>query len=171
MTRDIYDGPFLELEPATLGTLSAAAIADVVKTTMAAYPDLTMDEATDMVMEGVARDLATECWQSDQYTVVVTRGAKVNDGWPPMDWLSIRRRDREPIRDWRHMQAIKTQLCGAEREGVELYPKESRLVDMANQFHMWVFVDDLIFPFGFNDGRRVDDTMKGDVAGKQRALN
>ena len=39
---------------------------------------------------------------------------------------------------------------GEENEGVELYPAESRLVDGANQFHLWVFEDETVrLPFGF----------------------
>jgi hypothetical protein len=56
-------------------------------------------------------------------------------------WLSIKRRDREVIRDWRELQAIKNAIVGPEHEGFELYPAESRLVDTANQFHLFVFMD------------------------------
>lgn len=62
--------------------------------------------------------------------------------------LSIRRRDREPCRDWRDFQRIKNQLCGTESEGIELFPAESRLTDTANQYHMWVFTKYKI-PVGF----------------------
>src|SRR5436305_747972 len=54
-------------------------------------------------------------------------------------WLSIKRRDKQPIRNWRDLQRIKNELCGPECEGVELFPSESRLVDSANQYHMTVF--------------------------------
>src|SRR4029450_2216455 len=37
--------------------------------------------------------------------------------------------DKEPIMDWRDLQAIKSQLCGAEAEAMQLFPAESRLVD------------------------------------------
>ena len=39
-------------------------------------------------------------------------------------WLSIKRRDREVIRDWRELQAIKNAIVGPEHEGFELYPAE-----------------------------------------------
>lgn len=65
--------------------------------------------------------------------------------------LSIKRRDRGPIRDWRDMQAIKNALVGPECEGVELYPAESRLVDTANQYHIWALATPgTRFPFGFS---------------------
>lgn len=65
-------------------------------------------------------------------------------------WLSIKRRDREVIHDWRELQAIKNQIVGDEHEGFEVYPAESRLVDSANQFHLWVFADPKVrLPVGF----------------------
>ena len=66
-------------------------------------------------------------------------------------WLSIKRRDKECIHDWREMQLIKNMLCGAEREAVEIYPAESRLVDTSNQFHLWVLPEGERVPFGYED--------------------
>jgi hypothetical protein len=42
--------------------------------------------------------------------------------------------------DWRDLQAIKNQLCGDEAEAIQLFPAESRVVDTANQYHLWVFM-------------------------------
>jgi len=73
--------------------------------------------------------------------------------------LSIRTHDRSPIKDWRDMQEIKNQLVGENYEAVELFPSENRLVDTANQYHMWVLEKTAdeggYFPFGFH-GRLVD---------------
>lgn len=64
--------------------------------------------------------------------------------------LSIKRIDREPIRDWRALQSIKNALVGEECEAIEIFPAESRLVDTANQYHLWVFVDpEVRVPVGF----------------------
>jgi len=84
--------------------------------------------------------------------------------------LSIKRIDKEPIHDWRDLQEIKNLLVGKENEAVELYPAESRRVDMANQFHLWCFADPSVkVPFGFNDGRVVVDYDENDNSGvKQR---
>lgn len=50
----------------------------------------------------------------------------------------------------RELPAIKNELVGPENEGVELYPAESRLMDSANQYHLWVLTDpEKRFPFGF----------------------
>jgi hypothetical protein len=72
---------------------------------------------------------------------------------PPVIHLSIKRVDREPVTDWRHKQEIKNMVVGPEFEGIELFPAESRCVDTANQYHLWVFGDqnairDLGFPVG-----------------------
>lgn len=56
-------------------------------------------------------------------------------------WLSIKRRDRSAIRDWRDLQEIKNRIIGEEHEGFEVYPAESQLVDTANTYHLWVFLD------------------------------
>lgn len=84
---------------------------------------------------------------NDKYQVTVRR---FQCDFGDMAHLSIKRRDREPIRDWREMQAIKNELVGPEFEAVELYPAESRLVDTANQYHLWALLTPgLRFPFGF----------------------
>lgn len=64
--------------------------------------------------------------------------------------VSIKRRDRQTIHDWRDLQAIKNMLIGPEIEAIELYPAESRLVDTANQYHLWAMrTDKRRFPVGF----------------------
>ena len=66
--------------------------------------------------------------------------------------LSIRRIDRLPLHDWRELQEIKNVLVGPECEGLEIYPAESRLVDCANQYHLWVFKDPAFrIPIGFRE--------------------
>jgi len=76
--------------------------------------------------------------------------------------LSIKRRDRQTIHDWRDLQEIKNQILGPECEAIEIYPAESRLVDMANQYHLWGSKNPKYrLPFGFNDGRLVSDLSIG----------
>lgn len=77
----------------------------------------------------------------------------------PGDWhhLSIRRFDKAACRDWRHFQWIKNEICGAEREAVEIFPAESRLLDAANQYHLWVLPQGQSAPMGTYSGRAVAD--------------
>ena len=77
--------------------------------------------------------------------------------------LSIKRHDREPMGDWRVMQRIKTAIAGPEAEGMELYPAESRVVDTANQYHLWVLIGAGPLPFGFQTGARTDKSGGGSV--------
>lgn len=66
--------------------------------------------------------------------------------------LSIRRQDREACHDWRHFQQIKNEICGTECEGLELYPSESRVLDAANQYHIYVFMNpEMKIAIGYND--------------------
>lgn len=53
--------------------------------------------------------------------------------------LSIKRNDRAVVHDWRDLQRIKNEVVGPEAEAIELYPAESRKLDTANQYHLWVF--------------------------------
>ena len=83
-------------------------------------------------------------------------------------WLVIRRVDSEPVRDWRHLQRIKNELCGPECEAVEIYPAESRLVDTSNQYHLFVMEEGARIPFGYME-RMVSDTPFG--KNKQRPFD
>jgi len=74
----------------------------------------------------------------------------------PMIHLSIKCRQLGARHDWRDFQRIKNELVGPECEAVEVYPAEERLVDSADQFHLWVFPPQFRLPFGFNE-RLVSD--------------
>jgi len=114
-----------------------------------------------------------EIWVNDQYQVNISRGANVpnNNFGVDMIHLSIKRLDKKPIHDWRHMQAIKDSLVGQEHEGFELYPAASRLVDAANQFHLFVFADpEHRLPIGWAT-RAVVDTPPENSGVTQRPLD
>lgn len=107
------------------------------------------------------RLLGDEIWVNDEYQVNLSR-MPAQGGVPALVHLSIKRLDKRPARDWRDFQEIKNQLVGEECEGVELYPAESRMVDLANQFHLWCIEESgQQFPFGMDAGKR----MVSDVAG------
>lgn len=72
--------------------------------------------------------------------------------------LSIKRLDQKPVRSWRDFQRIKNELIGPEYEAVEIYPADERLVDTANQYHLWGFaIPEYRLPFGFNERLVSDD--------------
>jgi hypothetical protein len=110
-----------------------------------------------------------QLWKNDLYTVCVYDDGDTHraPSWPALVHLSIKRNDREPIHDWRDLQQIKNEIVGADCEGVELYPAESRRVDSANQYHLFVIKEPrLRFPFGFTDRFVTDDV--GTSRAKQR---
>ncbi len=102
-------------------------------------------------------------WANSAYIVIVrtlepkSQASESGEekGMGTLIWLSIRRQENDAVHDWRHLQRIKNELAGPETEAVELYPAESRLVDGANQYHLWCFPG-FRFPFGFNE-RHVAD--------------
>jgi len=103
--------------------------------------------------EAIVRQMMKDAFEGDTFlndVYQVTRREMDVPGIGKMWHLSIKRIDREVIKDWRDFQAIKNQLCGPECEGAELYPAERRLVDTANQYHIFVIQDPRkVFPFGF----------------------
>lgn len=116
-------------------------------------------EATSEEIVRPIRDVANdEIWLNDSYQVNVRKVEPTpGSGLPPMVHLSIKRLDKGPARDWRDFQQIKNELVGPECEGCELYPADSRVVDSANQFHLWVFkTPEVRFPFGFPHGVKTD---------------
>jgi hypothetical protein len=115
---------------------------------------------TEQAKRQYRRYLKAEWWGSDRYTVCHYRDAE--HGFDPtwtLHHLSIHRRDRAPCSDWREFQQIKTAVLGADAEAVQLYPAEDRLVDGANEYHLWSLFDDrgkpVRWPIGFNCGRSV----------------
>jgi hypothetical protein len=136
--------------------------------------DTTYNHPSKAVLELVYNKEKPEIWVNDFYQVEVRRNIPVpaisgEDGNPvTIAWLSIKRRDKKAILDWRHLQWIKNELVGEENEGVEIFPAESRLIDAANQFHLWVFEKSgFHLPFGFKDGRMVtENSIMGEVQRK-----
>lgn len=62
--------------------------------------------------------------------------------------LSIQRKDGDEIvANWDFFQKIKNDLFGDESQMVEVYPKESNLVNYANIRHFWVLPNDYVIPF------------------------
>lgn len=111
-------------------------------------------------------DQVDELWANEEYEIIVRFMEERGKGGALH--LSIKRYDREPIRDWRHLQSIKNEICGWSREGMELFPAESRLVDQANQTHLWVMPAGVVLEIGF--GERIVKTEAEARAVMQAAL-
>jgi hypothetical protein len=89
-----------------------------------------------------------QVWRNSRYQVNITR-LEDREPFGVILWLSIKRLDRRPIRDWRELQRIKNELVGPEVEAVEMFPAESRLCDTSNQFHLHCFPNGYKLPFGY----------------------
>ena len=146
------------------------ARADMIQSAMdvlsRAKPLLSEAARREEAEHGVRMALEDEIFVSDVYQVArrVTRPDET--GGMPLIHLSVKRHDKQPIHDWRDMQKIKNSLAGPQYEGVELYPPEKRLVDTANQYHIWVFGDPefslgLGFPERFVDYTEVEAKPNG----------
>jgi hypothetical protein len=90
-------------------------------------------------------------YKNNVYTVIVDSNLYTNKverylGMPVLH-LSIKRNDRKPIDSWADLQWIKNQIAGPEAEAVQLFPAESRMLEAANQYHLWVIPG--TFPIGF----------------------
>lgn len=114
----------------------------------------------------VAKEGFDQCWKNSRYTVLVRHTADENG---ELVHLSVKRNDKNPMHDWRDMQRIKNEIIGPEEEAMELYPAESRLIDTANQYHLWAYTGKTA-PFGYHAERIVMEEV-GNVCGgtgKQR---
>lgn len=116
------------------------------------------DRERDRILKGVPyfnQRQPEEIYANDIYQVNVRRKIDSpfhNPSGEPVTLchISIKRIDKKAKPDWRHFQWIKNEIVGEECEAVELYPKESRLVDGANQYHLWAFEDEsMLWPLGF----------------------
>lgn len=108
-------------------------------------------------------------WINDKY--IVHRREFDNEQLGRMVHLSFTRRDRRPVVDWRDKQHMKNQLIGPDCDAVEIFPAEDRLVDQANQFHLWGFLqEDARLPFGFHQGRVVAENTDDYPGAVQRPL-
>ena len=95
---------------------------------------------------------SSKVYLNDTYQVYVYVGKETDEIYDDelcrlgMVYLSIKRLDRKPVRSWTDLQQIKNALCeeGKDRWAVELYPPECQLVNVADQYHLYVY------PVGFN---------------------
>lgn len=142
LKRPVQERPWIPLQPAKIPQSEIDRLKNIPhEDKMKLLPEGSTIEDFDAFIEKMATE--EEVWMNDQYQVAL------RDAGEGMTHLSIKRRDKQAVHDWRHFQRIKNELCGPEREGIELYPAESRLVDSANQYHLWVFPEGFILPVGF----------------------
>ena len=108
-----------------------------------------------------------ETWRNDIYQVDVFRGSKADwlvheKSWKGnVTYLSLKRRDKKSVHDWRHLQTIKNELVGEDFEAFEIYPSEKRLIDTANQYHLFVMPKGHRIPVGWQKREVVAEELIG----------
>lgn len=98
-----------------------------------------------------------ECWLNNRYQCLVKYVPNSNPDLPEIKKLSIHLRDRGPMRNWRHLQQIKNEVCGELSTGIEVFPPETALTDTANEYHLWVFPEGVDLGFGLGPEPLVTD--------------
>jgi hypothetical protein len=100
-------------------------------------------------------------FHNNHYHVFVRKTRNPKPDGPDIIHLSIRDNQRTAKHDWRDLQRIKNEILGPEFELVELYPRESQLVDLSNQFHLFGFLtEEPLFTrmgLGWEQGRVIWD--------------
>jgi hypothetical protein len=90
-------------------------------------------------------------WANDKYVVNREEIPAEDHGFEgsKLIWLSIKNVDGSDRHNWREFQWIKNEICGPEWEAIEIYPSEKRLVDSANQYHLFCIPPPNVIPCGF----------------------
>lgn len=94
-------------------------------------------------------------WTNGRYEVICHD--RENGQGVGIKYLSIKLLDRSPVRNWRHLQQIKNEVCGEEWTGIEIFPPESRLTDSANQYHLFCYPPEIEFGIGLDEESVVSD--------------
>lgn len=81
----------------------------------------------------------------DQYNVVVA--FSLVEGWGGMVYhIKVTKVDGSDGIPWDHLQIIKNEVAGEEATAIEVYPRESDLVNEANMRHLWVVPEWVVMP-------------------------
>lgn len=106
--------------------------------------------ADDFEIEDTLAELArTKVYINSRFQVHVQELDDSRSSGLQLTWLSIKNRDKSARHDWRDFQRLKTELLGADVEGIEIYPAEDRVVDTCNQWHLICFQPGQRVPFGY----------------------
>lgn len=100
------------------------------------------------------------CWMDYERGYSVSSRMIYTKQWGNVEHVTISRvhKDGEPIAStdganaigWSEKQMIKNELFGEDRFAIEVYPKQDRLVDVADVYHLWVFGKKYDMPFGIH---------------------
>lgn len=85
--------------------------------------------------------------EDEQYAVM---SRPVQTEWGEVIHVCIRNATSTDI-PWAEKQRIKNELFGVERIAIEVFPKESQLIDEAPMYHLWVLPEKMELPFGIHN--------------------
>ena len=93
------------------------------------------------------------CWiREEDGTCVSSR--LINTRWGKVEHVTITKKgistDGSGGFSWSEKQKIKNELFGENRDAVEVYPKQDKLVDVCDVYHLWVFDKKIDLPFGIH---------------------
>ena len=138
---------------------------DQIKLIQQMGKDNGVDISRSKAKEFLNNERKAKIYVNDTYQVRQYVGKDIVDIWHEplkdcMDYLSIKRHDREIIRSWSDLQEIKNVICenGTERFAIEIYPPDCFLVNTANQYHLWVFPKGMDLPCGFRYRAEISDS-------------
>ena len=121
------------------------------KKILASHPNMTLNQ----IKEILYKEYFAEIYVNDIYQVAVYRNEDADEliHIPEFKgrctWLSIKRKDKRPVNNWQDMQTIKNRLVGTNCDAMQLYPAEKRMVNTSNQYHLIVFPEGEVIPFGW----------------------
>lgn len=91
------------------------------------------------VVDGTPVELeeGEQYWRNSFYTVMV-KHIVPSEGVEGPVRLDIRHNQDKAIREWKHLQRIKNELVGEEREAMEIFPPQSMIANMSNMHNLFV---------------------------------
>lgn len=95
--------------------------------------------------DGWSREFDT-VYSNGKYAVM-TR--PIQNQWGNMLHICMRNISSTDI-PWKEKHRIKNELFGEERIAVEVFPKESELIDAAMMYHLWLLPEGMALPFGID---------------------
>lgn len=80
--------------------------------------------------------------------VVMTR--TVDTEWGEVTHATISTPNGRDI-TWAEKQSIKNEIFGNETQAIEIFPKESELVDEADMYHIWILPESMKLPLSLRE--------------------
>jgi hypothetical protein len=86
-------------------------------------------------------------WYNNQYKV--TARIVESSEWGPLDLLSINHHEMKRFHPWTVFMNVKRSLLadGADRVGIQVFPKDEDVIDQANTYHFYVLPKGQDLPF------------------------